>query len=318
MPWLILTILCILVWGLTDVLYKISLPRNDSLAHFKSLIWNGIVMLLAGIIMIFISDTFISSLKALKDNLYLIPLSILYPIALFFGLKGKQKLDVSIVSPLENIDGAMAAIILYFYFILSGNKELTKNIGILEIIGTILIVLGVIALGIQEHKLSKKENDIEISMKKHHFGALALIFPIIYNLVDALSMVVTSITVNETVGRGISDIDFFIFESFGFAFVGIIMWLYLFLKKKYIYKPFNKEDKTKVIASIGESLGTMLFIFALAMNPILTSPIVSSYCIVTIIIARIILKEKLSKKQYISLLLLIIGITLLGISEIIY
>ena len=38
---------------------------------------------------------------------------------------------------------------------------------------------------------------------------------------------------------------------------------------------------------------------------------------VTIILARIFLKERLTKKQYLSLALVIIGIALLGISEII-
>lgn len=315
--WLALTVSCIIMWGVTDVLYKKSLPQGDSLSHFKSLVWSGIIMAIAGTIMAFYSDTFVSSLKALKDNLYLIPVSILYPIALFFGLKGKQELDVSVVSPLENIDGAMAAIILYGYFIFTGNAEVTKNIGLMEVIGTILIVVGVIAVGLQEHKLSKTEEGLEKNKRKHRFGALVLIFPLIYNLVDALSMVLTSITVNETVGSGISDIDFFIFESFMFVVIGILMWLYMLIVKKYAYNPFKKEDRYKCSAAIGETCGTMLFIFAIAINPVLTSPIVSSYCIVAIIVARILLKEKLNKKQYLSLLFLIGGIILLGLSELI-
>ena len=62
------------------------------------------------------SDTVLNSIRMLSDNLYLLPLCIFYAIALFFGLLGKKHLDASVVSPLENIDGAMAAIILYFFF----------------------------------------------------------------------------------------------------------------------------------------------------------------------------------------------------------
>lgn len=315
MLWLYMTITCILVWGVNDILYKKSLPQNDSLAHFKGLIWNGIVMGIAGIIMIFFSDTFVSSVKSLKENWYLIPVAILYPLALFFGLKGKQQLEVSVVSPIENIDGAMAAIILYVFFVFTGNSAATKNISILDIIATISIVIAVVSLGIQEQKLSKNEKGLTEDKKKHKLGAIALLFPIIYNLVDALSMVLTGITVNDTTTNGISDVDFFIFEGIMFLFMAIIMWLYLLISKKYVYNPFKKVDKFKCSAALGETAGTMLFIFSIAINPVLTAPIVSSYCIVTIIIARLFLKEKLTKKQYISLVFLVIGVVLLGASE---
>lgn len=128
-------------------------------------------------------------------------------------------------------------------------------------------------------------------------------------------MVMTGITVNETNVNGISDIDFFIFESFGFAVISIIMWLYMLIVKKYAYNPFKKENLSKCSAAICETSGTMLFIFAVAINPILTAPTTSSYCIVAIVAARIFLKEKLTAKQYLCVALLVIGIALLGISE---
>ena len=60
---------------------------------------------------------------------------------------------------------------------------------------------------------------------------------------------------------------------------------------------------------IFESLGfTIVAIF--------TAPITSSYCLVTIVLARIFLKERLTRKQYLSLAFLVTGIALLGISEI--
>lgn len=74
------------------------------------------------------SDTLPASIEMVKENLYLMPLCIFYAIALFFGLLGKKYLDASVVSPLENIDGAMAAIILYVYFLLVGYTNVTNNI----------------------------------------------------------------------------------------------------------------------------------------------------------------------------------------------
>lgn len=317
MPWLLLIFSCIILWGITDILYKKSSDYNDPLSQYKAFVWIGMVMGLAGAIMAICSDTLHDSIMMVKDNLYLIPLCIFYALALFFGLLGAKHLDASVVSPLENIDGAITAIILYMFFFLTGRSHVTDSIGIMDIIGTVAITTGVIFLGIQEHKLSKQEMNLEEDKKKHRLGALALIFPIIYNLVDAVSMVAVGITVSEETEVAIPDIDFFIFESLGFLVVAICMWLYMLIAKKYKYNPFKKKELVRCGAATSETLGTMTYIFAVAGNPILTAPITSSYCLVTVVLARIFLKERLTKKQYLSVAFVIVGIVLLGISEII-
>ena len=317
MTWLLLTLSCIILWGITDILYKKSSDYNDPLSQYKTFVWIGIVMAPAGIIMALCSETLLDSIMMVKDNLYLIPLCIFYAIALFFGLLGAKHLDASVVSPLENIDGAMAAIILYFFFLFTGRSHITDSIGVVEMIATLSIVVGVVLLGIQEQTLSKQEAHLSEDKKRHRLGALALIFPIIYNLVDAVSMVAVGITVSEETDVAIPDIDFFIFESLGFVIVAICMWLYMLIVKKYKYDPFKKEELVRCGAATGETFGTMTYIFAVAGNPILTAPITSSYCLVTIVLARIFLKERLTKKQYLSLAFLVVGIALLGVSEII-
>lgn len=317
MSWLFLTVSCILIWGITDILYKKSSDMGDPLSHFKGLVWVGIVMAAAGTVMALHSETLYDSIKMLPQNLYLIPASILYPIALIFGLVGKKHLDASVVSPLENIDGAMAAVILYFYFMIFGYDNATSDIGMLDVIGTLAIIAGIVFLGFQEHRLSKQEENLEDEKKRHRLGALVLIFPIIYNLVDAVSMVAIGITVNEETTNSIPDIDFLIFESMGFAAVAIAVWLYMLIAKKHFYNPFRKGEIMRSGAAIGETLGTITFVFAVAKNPVLTAPVTSSYCLVTIAAAHIFLKEKLSRKQYFCLALLITGIALLGISEVI-
>lgn len=317
MTWLLLTLSCIILWGITDILLKKSLDYSDSLSQYKTFVWIGIVMAPAGVIMAICSDTLLDSIMMVKDNLYLIPLCVFYAIALFFGLLGAKHLDASVVSPLENIDGAIAAIILYFFFLFTGRSHITDSIGVVEMIATLSIVVGVILLGIQEQSLSKQETHLSEDKKRHRLGALALIFPIIYNLVDAVSMVAVGITVSEETEVAIPDIDFFIFESLGFVVVAICVWFYMLIIKKYKYNPFKKEELVRCGAATGETFGTMAFTFAVGISPILTAPITSSYCFVTIVLARIFLKERLTKKQYLSLAFLVVGIALLGVSEII-
>ena len=272
---------------------------------------------LSGAVAALCSDTLPASIRTLADNPYLIPVNLFYVIALFFGLLGAKYLEASVVSPLENIDGAITAIILYLFFFFTGRSHVTESIGIVDIIGTIAITLGVILLGIQEQTLSKQETNLDENKKKHRLGALALLFPIAYNLADALSMVATGITVSGEAEVSIPDIDFFFFECFAFAVVAICVWLYMLIAKKCVYNPFKKTELTRMGAATCETLGTLTFTVAVGISPILTAPITSSYCLVTIILARVFLKERLTRKQYLSLALLVVGIALLGISEII-
>ena len=316
MAWFLLTLACIILWGVTDILLKKSLDYSDSLSQFKTFIWIGSVMALAGGIMAICSDTLPDSIRMVGDNLYLIPLCVFYVIALFFGLLGTKHLEASVVSPLENIDGAIAAIILYIFFLFTDSSHLTDKIGVVDVIGTAAIVAGVVLLGIQEQKLSKQEANLDVNKRKHRLGALALIFPIIYNLVDAASMGAMGVTVSGETEVSIPDIDFFFFECIGFAVGAVFVWLYLLIAKKYVYNPFKKTELSRCGAGVGDSLGTLTFIFAVGISPILTAPITSSYCLVTIVLARIFLKERLSRKQYLSLAFLVVGIALLGVSEI--
>ena len=129
-------------------------------------------------------------------------------------------------------------------------------------------------------------------------------------------MVAMGVTVSGETEVSIPDIDFFFFECVGFAIGAVFVWLYLLIAKKYIYNPFKKTELSRCGAGVGDALGTLAFTFAVGINPILTAPVTSSYCLVTIILARIFFKERLTKKQYLSLAFLVAGIALLGVSEI--
>lgn len=322
MSWFILILACILLWAVTDILYKASSDHDDPLSQYKTFIWIGIVMVVAGWIMSNWSDTLLDSVKRVKDNLYLIPLFLVYSGALLFSLLGKKHLAASVVSPLENIDGALAVIIIYFYFLLTGYIHPSYGVSIMGVIASVLIVIGIVLLGSQEQALMRGEEHLSEDKKRHRLGALALLFPIIYNLIDGFLIAeVSGISSNsDIVAKGsetsIPAIDIFIFECVSFAVVAIGIWLYMLIAKKYTYNPFRGKELIRFGAATGETFGTMTFVFAVSIKPTLTAPIVSSYCLVTMVLARIFLKERLTKKQYLSLAVVLLGIALLGITEI--
>ena len=47
-----------------------------------------------------------------------------------------------------------------------------------------------------------------------------------------------------------------------------------------------------------------------------SAPIISSYCVASMLWSRVILKEKLSKKHYACIALVIVGIVIMGILDI--
>ena len=69
MNWFILTLACIILWGVTDVLFKATFYKNDPLSYYKSFVWIGLVMALAGFIMSNWSDTLLDSVKVVKDDI---------------------------------------------------------------------------------------------------------------------------------------------------------------------------------------------------------------------------------------------------------
>ena len=84
MTWFLLTMACIILWGVTDILHKVSLDAEDPLSHYKTFVWIGIAMALAGGIMTTWSTTLANSAKVLvNDLLFLFPLGIAYAAATF-------------------------------------------------------------------------------------------------------------------------------------------------------------------------------------------------------------------------------------------
>ena len=69
-------------------------------------------------------------------------------------------------------------------------------------------------------------------------------------------------------------------------------------------------------ASILETIGQFFYVYAMSANSTVNASIVGSYCILSMILSSIFLKEKLPLKKYIFLFVAIIGIVMLAILDI--
>ena len=101
-----------------------------------------------------------------------------------------------------------------------------------------------------------------------------------------------------------------------FLLVGIVCAVYVLGIKK--QKLVAREEAPKYTGAIFETIGQFFYIFALAdtEHVAFSAPIISSYCVASVIWSRIFLKEKLSPKHYAAIATVIAGVIILGILDI--
>lgn len=121
MTWIVLVLSCIICWSATDLCYKKRSDYNDTLSHLKFLVWLGIIMGTTSLLLFPLSESGIPIISLILKYADYIPFALAYVLALMFGIIGARYLDISVASPLENVDGAVAAVILFVYFSLTGS-----------------------------------------------------------------------------------------------------------------------------------------------------------------------------------------------------
>ncbi len=322
-------------WGLADLFYKKSNVDGDRYSHLKTAVWVGLMMGFVSLILTVLSllknqgaaipeilaaETLFTPESSFFGNaVKYLPASLGYIISMVIGYAGMRYLEVSIVSPVQNASGALSAIAMFIYFSVTGAiGSFWEEFTVLQVIGTVFIIAGVIALGFVEQRLAKAEGALNLPKedRKYRYGALALLFPILYCIFDTIGTAADGIILDEETGLGLGEIDVLILYGFTFLLAGIAAWIFLWAKEKKAYNPFAKTEwKTRFPAALFEQFGQIFYVYALADNPVVATPMIASYCIVSAILSRIFLKEKLKAGQYACIAAVIIGIVMMGVAD---
>lgn len=315
MSWFIFALVCTLGWGFADLFYKFSTDESDKDSQYKIAVWVGLVMGIVAFALLPFTETGFSVSSFLENAIKYSPASLAYIISMVIGYAGLRYLELSIVSPLENASGAFSLVAMLVFFMVTGQvTSFWDEFSVLDVIGTVIIIAGGISLAIVEKRLSRE--DEKNAEKKFRIGALALLFPLAYCVFDTIGTAADGIILDEEAGLGLGEIDVTVLYGFTFLLAGIIIWLVMLIKNKKAYNPFRlSEIKTKGTAAVFEQFGQIFYVFAMARKPMLAAPMIASYCIVSVILSRLIIKEKLEKSQYACVIAVIVGIVILGISE---
>ena len=302
--WFAFAVICLMGWGCADLFYKKGTDDNNNLSHLETAVSVGLGMGLMSVILIFFGAD-ISFINIIKYS----PASLMYILSMVIGYAGLRYLEVSIISPVQNSSGALSAVVMIVWFTVTGNKnKISESFDALSIGGTIIICIGIICLSVIENKLASSD----IADVKYKTGAKALIFPLLYCVFDTIGTAADGIILDENSGFQMSEIDVLATYGITFFVVGILCWLYMCLKHKK-YNPL--KNPSQLCASGFEVFGQVFYVYAMAENPVFSAPLIGSYCVMSIILSRVFLKEKLAFYQKIVISAVVMGIVLLGVSE---
>ena len=306
MSWLFFSIATAVLWGAAELFYKKGAQPNEKYSHLKICVWVGVVMGAHAIFTLLTQDIGYNPINLL---VYL-PVSLFYIISMAFSYFGMRFLEESISDPIENTAGVIC-VLLFAIFMGDEFSWLTW------------VAVGIITVGVVG--VSFLENRGETTRKKNYGKVLAVVafcMPFIYALLDAVGTFLDDafFLVEDVANTPLVDVTEETIEavantSYELTFALFALGLFIFMKSKKVKFGPVPQHKDKILAAVFETAGQFTYVYALGGVDAVAAPILSSVCVVSLVLSRIFLKEKLSWKTYAFIAVVILGILLLAVAE---
>ncbi len=304
--WFVFALVTFMAWGTADLFYKKGAVENEHYSHLKTSIMVGLVMGAVAIGTILVKGIDYDPINLL---IYL-PVSSMYILSMTVGYFGLRYLELSVSSPIQNASGAVSCLIMMVVL-----KELP---GMVEGVAIVLITFGVVMLGVFEKQ--KEEAFVSEHNKKYKIGFVAFMMPILYCIIDSLGTALDGIYLDDFATTPLRNVTEANFEDVAnisymltFLIVAAVLIVFVYAIKK---EPLQlKSQSSRTMAAICEAAGQFTYVYAMAGNGLVAAPMIASYCVASVVLARVFLKEKLASRQYLMVLFVFAGILLLGIAE---
>ena len=306
MSWLFFSIATAVLWGIAELFYKKGALPSEKYSHLKICVWVGVVMGAHAIFTLLTQDINYNPINLIR---YL-PVSLFYIISMAFSYFGMRFLEESISDPIENTAGVIC--VLLFAIIMKDSFHWLTWVAV--------VVIGIGVVGV-----SYLENHGETTRKKKLGKTLAVVafcMPFVYAMLDAFGTFLDDafFLIEDVANSPLVDVTEETIEavantSYELTFALFALGLFLFMKIKKVKFGPVPQHKDKILAAVFETAGQFTYVYALGGVDAVAAPILSSVCVVSLLLSRIFLKEKLSWKTYAFIAVVIIGILLLAISE---
>ena len=300
--WLMFTLATTLLWGLAELFYKKGSHEEAKFDHLRVCVMVGAVMGIHAIYTLMTSDIAYDPMNLI---MYL-PVSMCYIISMACSFFGIRFIEESLSDPIENTSGAMCTVLCALI--------LDDEIAPMVWVAIAIIVIGILGV-------SYAEQDAGRARKQRLGKKLAMIafaMPFCYALIDAIGCVLDiyflEMETSPLIGITEENIELVANISYEltFAICGIILLAYMMYKRVKFDLP---KQKDKALAAVCETAGQLTYVYAMSGNGAIAAPIISCVCVVSLLLSRIFLKEKLTKRQYMFITIIIAGILMLAVLE---
>ncbi len=300
--WLVFTLVTTLLWGVAELFYKKGSHEEKKYDHLRVCVLVGAVMGIHAIFTLLTSDIVYNPMNLLA---YL-PVSLCYILSMACSFFGIRFIEESLADPIENTAGAMCSILCVIFL----GEKIAPEVWL----GIAVIVIGIIGV-------TQMERSSDVNRKQRLGKRLAIVafaMPFCYAIIDALGSFLDifflEMETSPLVGVTEESIELVANISYELTFAIVGLVLFIFMKCKGVKFELPKQ-RDKVIAAVCETAGQLTYVYAMSGNGAIAAPILSSVCVVSLVLSRIFLKEKLTKKQYLFIGIIIVGILMLAVFE---
>ena len=300
--WLFFALATTFIWGLAELFYKKGARADEKFAHLKICVCVGVIMGIHAIFTLITKDISYDPMNLIK---YL-PVSLCYIVSMAFSFFGMRFIEESISDPIENTSGALCALMCVVF--------LGETISGGSVAAIIIIVIGILGIGFLDNN-GDTDRKKKIGKK---MAIIAFAMPFCYALLDAfgsfLDIYFLDMETSPLIGITEDTIEEVANTSYELTFfIGAVILIIFMLIKGVKFELPKQRDK--ILAGVFETAGQFTYVYAMSGNGAIAAPIISSVCVVSLLLSRIILKEKLTAKQYFFLFLVIAGILMLAVIE---
>ena len=272
-------------WGIYDFFAGVY---SKKIGPYKTFFWSQSAGLLFVLLLI---SVFTTTLNIPVLAIILLPIAALfYSLGYLFFMKGFEIGNISIVAAIMNLWAVFTMLIAFIF--------MGQRLSTVQSMGVLMIVSGATLASLNWRDIKNRNFQLSSGVKETVIGAF--FFGAFWNISEVIS---------EKVGWLLTTV---------FVKIGIILFLLLvsFLMKREIYltKVSAKTKLMLVLMGILEAGAVAIVNFGLTIgDAILITPIASALSVVTITMAIIFLKDKVTKLQGFGIITAVSGIIVTGL-----
>jgi drug/metabolite transporter (DMT)-like permease len=219
----------------------------------------------------------------------------------YFGMRFVAE---SVSDPIENMSGALCCLMCVLF--------LGQRLSGWSYLAIAAIVAGILGLGFLENGA----NRIREKKLGRRMAAVAFAMPFCYAVIDAAGSFLDAFYLDDPETTPLANVTEDTIEevantSYELTFLLVAAVLFIFMKARGVRFELPRQGD-KIAAAVFETAGQFTYVYAMSDNPAVAAPIFSCSVVISVLLSRIFLKEKLSRLQYVFIVLAIAGMIVLS------